>query len=360
MVLTVRITLGMALALACALSTFANSSSSRIVDREIQSKNFADNKIGTGRARKMAIYLPAGYDASSKRYPVIYFLANPFGNYRSIFDQRGAQRLFDRAITAGVMGKFILVSADMTTPLGPSWFVNSPVTGNWEDFMVQELVPYVDTNFRTLPHRDSRGITGDYIAGYGAIRFAMRHPDVFGSVYAMHPVGTGSGVQIMDSRPDWSVLANAKSLDDVKKDSFSAIFTTIFQAHLPNRDKPPLFVDLPAQKNGDQLVINSKLTDRLRNSFFLESMIPQYADNLKSLRGFKFDWARSDPIQDHVYSNQAFTHKLNEFGIVHEAEEYNGAWGEPNWGENGRVCSEVLPFFGKHLIFEEANDLSSK
>jgi len=80
----------------------------------------------------------------------------------------------------------------------------------------------------------------------------------------------------------------------------------------------------------------------------------------RSLRGFKFDWARSDPIQDQVYSNQAFTHKLNEFGIVHEAEEYNGAWGEPNWGENGRVCTEVLPFFGKHLSFEEDNDLRRK
>ncbi len=81
-------------------------------------------------------------------------------------------------------------------------------------------------------------------------------------------------------------------------------------------------------------------------------MIPQYADNLKSLRGFKFDWARSDPNQDHVYSNQAFTHTLNEFGIAHEAEEYNGTWGEPNWGEDGRIYTEVLPFFQRHLVFD--------
>jgi S-formylglutathione hydrolase FrmB len=42
------------------------------------------------------------------------------------------------------------VSVDMTTPLGSSWYVNSPVTGNWENFVVQELVPYSDANFRTL------------------------------------------------------------------------------------------------------------------------------------------------------------------------------------------------------------------
>jgi hypothetical protein len=149
------------------------------------------------------------------------------------------------------------------------------------------------------------------------------------------------------------LLANAKSLDDLKGDTFSSIFTSIFQAHLPDPDKAPLFVDLPAHRVGGQLVIDAKLTERLRNSFFIESMIPQYADNLKSLRGLKFDWGRSDPIQDHVYANQALTHKLNEFGIPHEAEEYNGAWGDKHWGESGRVYTEVLPFFQRYLVFDK-------
>jgi hypothetical protein len=174
---------------------------------------------------------------------------------------------------------------------------------------------------------------------------------VFSSVYALHPVGTGSGVQVMYSRPDWDLLASAKSLDDVKKDGFSTIFTTIFQAHLPNPDRPPLFIDLQAHKVNNQLVVDSKVTERLRNNFFIESMIPQYADNLKSLRGFKFDWARNDTNQDHVYSNQALTHKLDEFGVPHEAEEYNGLWAHGVWGEDGRVFTELLPFFGKRLVF---------
>jgi Putative esterase len=285
----------------------------------------------------MTVYLPPGYDGSAARYPVIYFLPTPFESYRAPFDKRNAQGLFDRAIAAGAIDKFILVSVDMTTPIGSSWYVNSPVTGHWEDFMIQELVPYMDAHFRTLPNRNSRGIAGDFMGAYGAIRFGMKYPDVFGSVYALHPVGTGSGLKIMDSLPDWDLLANAKSLDEVKKDGFSQIFTTIFQAHLPNVNKPPLFIDLSARRVDGQLVIDSKLMERLRNNFFLESMIPQYADNLKSLRGLKIDWVRSDLNQDHVYSNQAFTHKLNEFGIVHEAEEYNGTWGEPNWGIDGRI-----------------------
>jgi hypothetical protein len=157
----------------------------------------------------------------------------------------------------------------------------------------------------------------------------------------------------MDSLPNWDLLANAKSLEDVRKDGYSDIFTSIFQAYLPDPDKPPLFIDMPAHKVGGQLIIDTQLTQRLRENFFLESMISQYADNLKSLRGFKFDWGRSDLNQDHVYSNQAITHKLNEFGIPHEAEEYNGVWGDKSWGDDGRIYSDVLPFFKKHLLFDE-------
>lgn len=332
---------------------------SQVVSREIHSRNFDGNKIGVSPIRKMMVYLPEGYAQSSKRYPVIYFLPTPFESYDAAFEQHHAQGLFDGAIQAGVISKFILVAVDMTTPLGCSWYLNSPVTGNWEDFMIGELVPYIDANFRTLPSRDSRGIAGDFMGGYGAIRFGMTHPEVFGAVYAMHPVGTGSGVQTMYSRPNWDVLANAKTLDDVKKDGFSTIFTSIYEAHLPDPDKPPLYIDLQAHKVGDQLTIDAKQTERLRESFFLEEMIPRYADNLKSLRGLKFDWARSDLNQDHVYANQAFTHKLNEFGIVHEAEEYNGVWGTGNWGANGRVYTDVLPFFQEHLVFESSRQMTA-
>ncbi len=358
-----RVTSALALAvLSFALLAFTPqavaSSDSQVVSREIRSAKFAQNKIGVSPVRDMVIYLPAGYDRSNARYPVIYFLPNPFDSYRAPFEKNGAQGLFDRAIQVGVIDKFILVCVDMTTPVGSSWYVNSPVTGNWEDFVVQELVPYVDKSFRTLASRDSRGIAGDFMGGYGALRFGMTHPEVFGSVYALHPVGTGSGIYTMYSRPDWEALANAKSLDDLGKEVYSGlgIFISIFQAHLPNTSKPPLYIDLQAHKEGDNLRIDSAVTARLRDSFFIESLVPKYADNLKSLRGLKFDWARSDPNQDHVYANQALTHKLNEFGIVHEAEEYNGVWGTGNWGEGGRIFTEVLPFFQRNLIFTERRE----
>ncbi len=166
---------------------------SQVVHRQLQSENLALNKIGTNPVRNMLIYLPPGYDASSAdRYPVVYFLPNPFeAGYRFDFDRRDAQHLFDQAIAAGVIGKFILVAVDMDTPLGASWYVNSAATGNWEDFVIQELVPYIDANFRTLPSRNSRGMAGIFIGGYGAIRFGMRHPEIFRLGVCHAPGGNG-------------------------------------------------------------------------------------------------------------------------------------------------------------------------
>ena len=310
----------------------AEESHSQVVVRQLRGENLSHSLIGTDPVRKLAVYLPPGYGGSVQRFPVIYYLPNPLAKFDEDFYRGQTREVLDRAMAAGEIGKVIFVAVDMATPLGCSWYVNSPVTGNWEDFMVRELVPYVDANFRTLASRDSRGIAGDFMGGYGAIRFGMTHPEVFGTVYALHPVGTGSGIYTMYSRPDWNLLEHIKSVDELKDSPYAVIFTSIFQASVPNVNKPPLYIDLQAESKGDTVEIDSAVTERLRDNFLLETMIGKYADNLKSLRGLRFDWARNDGNQDHVYSNQAFTHKLNEFGIPHEAEEYNGVWGSGKLG----------------------------
>jgi hypothetical protein len=336
-------------------SLVAEESGSQVLVRQLRGESLAHSLIGTDPVRKLAVYLPPGYGGSVQRYPVIYYLPNPLAKFDEDFYRGQAREVLDRAMAAGEMGKVIFVAVDMATPLGCSWYVNSPVTGNWEVFMVRELVPYVDANFRTLASRDSRGIAGDFMGGYGAIRFGMTHPEVFGTVYALHPVGTGSGIYTMYSRPDWKKLAGIKSRDELPKGIWANIFISIFQASVPNVNKPPLYIDLQARAVGDTVEIDSAVTERLRDNFLLETMIGRYADNLKSLRGLRFDWARNDGNQDHVYANQALTHKLNEFGIPHEAEEYNGVWGTGNWGADGRVYTEVLPFFARHLVFEPSS-----
>lgn len=325
---------------------------SQVRDFEVASKAFDGNKLGISGQRRVRVYLPDGYEASGRRYPVIYYLHNIFEDERAAFDQHDLRGLLDRAIKAGTIPPVIVVAADFSTPLGGSIYANSPVTGNWRDFMVKDLVPWTDGRFRTLASRDSRGLAGDRMGGHGAIAFGMRHPDVFGAVYALHPVGTGLGLQTMSSRPNFDLLQGAKSLDDLKADPFSQLFTAIYQAHLPNPAKPPLYVDPPARKVDGKLIIDAALTEKLIDSFALERSVGRYADNLRTLRGFKFDWTRGDPNPDHVVSNQAFSRLLTEYDVPHEAEEYVGGWGDRTWGETGRVRTDLLPFFAQTLMFE--------
>src|SRR5579871_297619 len=350
-----RIGMLAALAIAMAPAALHAADDGRVVLREVRGESLSHSLIGTNPVRKLVVYLPVGYESSTQRYPVIYYLPNPLVKFDEAFYQNTAREVLDRAITKGEIGKAIFVAVDLATPLGCSWYVDSPVTGNWEAFMVRELVPYVDANFRTLASRDSRGLMGDFMGGYGSIRFGMTHPEVFGTVYALHPVGTGSGIYTMYSRPAWELLAHIQSMDQLKDSPYGLIFTSIFQASVPDVNKPPLYIDLQAHAVGDTLEIDSVVTERLRDNFLLETMIGKYADNLKSLRGLRFDWARNDGNQDHVYANQAYTHKLNEYGIPHEAEEYNGVWGTGNWGLDGRVYAEALPFFATHLVFSSSS-----
>src|SRR5215469_14634045 len=97
---------------------FASQPGSQVVDRELRSPSFSRSKIGTSPVRKIAVYLPAGYDGSSDRYPVIYYFPDVSGSYRSDFDRNGAQGLFDSAIRSGVIDRFVFVTVDMNTPLG--------------------------------------------------------------------------------------------------------------------------------------------------------------------------------------------------------------------------------------------------
>ncbi|MBB3587635.1 alpha/beta hydrolase-fold protein [Sphingomonas sp. BK481] len=323
----------------------------RLVVSTLQSTSFAGSKIGISPVRNLTVYLPPRYAEAGKRFPVLYFLNYFFEDHREPFASHGAKALLDKAIGQGLIGDVIVVTADFTTPVGSSWYVNSPATGNWEDFMVRELVPHIDATYRTLATRDSRGIAGDGPGAYGAIRFGMRHPEIFGAVYGMQPVASGPNIQPTHSRPNLERMARATSLDDLRDDGFSLIFTSIYQAFAPNPNRPPLFFDPPARRVDGRIVVDSDRTARFKQGFALTALLPAYADNLKSLRGFKFDWGRQDTLVDHVYGAQAFSNLLAEYGVPHEAEEHGGGFRDRHWGEQGRFYTDMLPFFARHLMF---------
>jgi hypothetical protein len=338
------------LTLALLAAPFAVQAASRLQDAEVRSARFDHNLIGVSPVRKVTVYLPDGYDGESGRYPVIYYLPNLFETNRSLFDANGAAALFDAAMKSGALPPTIVVSADFSTPLGASFYANSPVTGDWSDFLAQDLVAWTDANFRTLAAPASRGLLGDRTGGYGALRTALLKPGVFGSIYALHPTGAGAGVQTMHSRPDFEKIAAARKLSDLG--GFSMVFTAIYQAFLPNPAKAPLYIDPPARREDGRLVVDPVLTAKLQDAFLLDHLLPAHAANLKGLRGLKFDWGREDQTFDHVISNRALAHMMEEYGLTYEAEEHSGQWGERHWTPDGRVVTDVIPFFARTLAVQ--------
>lgn len=334
------------------VSSVAAPSGGTVVETHLVSEVLKGNRIGIDPRRSVVVYLPPGYERSQKAYPVLYYFHSIFWSSRQMFQDGAVKAVLDRSIGDGAIGDFILVAADFTTPHVGTLYGNTEVTGRWLDFISAELVPFIDKTYRTLPTRGSRGLTGDFLGGYAALKLAMFHPGQFSAVYALHPVGTSIGLTPMSARPDWRKMNLARSWDDLAGDGFSQVFMAMAQAYLPNPDRPPFYCDLIMELKDGVLQLNPQNARKLQSSFLLDQLVPQYADNLRQL-AIKFDWGRYDPNQDHVYGNQVLTRMLDHYGIEHSAEEYRGNHYEKNWIEHGRVEDDMLPFFARHLEFDQ-------
>lgn len=341
--------------LGCVLTVSGSAASpSRIVTEEFTSEILAENKIGLDLERNAMVYLPPGYDDKpDTHYPVIYYLHNFWWSNAQLFEDGVVRATFDRAIAKGVIRPFILVAADYTSPTTGSFYPNSPVTGRMQDYTIEEVVPLIDSRYRTIPNRDARGITGDFAGAYGALRFAMFRPDVFGTVYALHPVATGEGPSPGVTFPDWARIHAAESFDDLAGHGREEVFVTMAQDFLPNANRPPLFADFMMEPNeAGELEVHHENYRNLNNAFLLDRIAGDYVENLRSLNGIGLDWGRFDPTYAHVYSNRRFMRLLVELGVEVEAEEYQGGTWEKNWTEYGRVYSDLLPFFERHIVWE--------
>jgi S-formylglutathione hydrolase FrmB len=126
-------------------------------------------------ARPVTILLPAGYAGSSGRYPVLYLLHGG-GQNHTAFATRGWFR-------AQTSRDFIIVTPDA----GDSWYVNSAADpkARYEDFIVKDLVAYVDANYRTIAAREGRAIAGISMGAWGAMMLGLKHHQLFSAVGAL-------------------------------------------------------------------------------------------------------------------------------------------------------------------------------
>lgn len=191
------------------------------------------------------------------------------------------------------------------------------------------------------------------MGGRGALKLAMTHSDIFGSVYAMHPVATGNGALPWSSLDiNWQKVHQAKTPSDLDGPGRDKIFVAICQAFLPNLNRPPFYCDFPVEFDGTVARPVPESTRKAQKGFHLDETLDESAGNLRSLRGLALDWGRFDPNQAHVESNREFSRKLQELGVDHEGEEFRGTPWDQYWTKNGRFYTRVLPFFQRTLVFE--------
>ena len=134
------------------------------------------------RAIKYSIYLPPDYYTSNRRYPVVYLLHGLGDNEGSWIQFGEVDRIADAGIRSGELPPMIIVMPDA----GVTWYVNDYQNKvRYEDMFVQELIPHIDSTFRTRTQREFRALSGLSMGGFGSLMLAMHHPDLFGSCAAL-------------------------------------------------------------------------------------------------------------------------------------------------------------------------------
>lgn len=341
-----------AVALIAVLAGPASGQFGGVIHRDVvPAPSLRHNLLGESSVRPMSVYLPPSYSTSPhRRYPVLYFLHGFDADDRAII-KGGYQNLnirisMDSLIHLGRAKEMIVVMPSARNAYNGSFYANSPVTGNWEDFVARDLVRYIDRKYRTIRDRTARGITGHSMGGFGALYVAMRHPDRFSAVYALSAYGLGFDVAPTDPayRRIWQTVLSLPSRDALSRAGFHAqLMVARAAARSPNRLNPPFYVDLPYRYVDDSLVSVSLVTARWRTTPL--SMAPSYVRSLRRLR-IAFDAGAQDGFPDIPARAQGLDSVLTALEVPHEFELYEGTHGSRI---RERIEKKVIPFFSRNL-----------
>lgn len=303
---------------------------------EVHSPHIEGNLEGNSAERKVLVVTPPGYDQNSgKRYPVVYYL---HGYWAPVEAQQEGFKLHEAVQAAAEAGNdVIMVMPDGFSKLRGGFYSSSPTVGDYERFVADDLVDWVDANYRTIPERASRGLAGHSMGGYGTIRIAMKHPETFSSIYMMSaccldpmPITAEQARQVEAMTPEqvaaaqFGELAAVSTLATWSPDPTDDGFLKVYTGLKEDGTLDPLV--------NYRLAANSPLV-----------LLPQYLSALNSLEAFAMDIGDKDFLLE---GNRLFREELDKFGVKYEFELYEGDHGN-RIAE--RIRTEVLPFFGEHL-----------
>ena len=309
------------------------------------------NLEGDAVDRDAIVFLPPSYQKDRKRrYPVVYALHGYSIGAEQWTHEIHAPQTIEGAFAKGSQ-EMIVVLPDSKTIYNGSMYSSSATTGDFEKFIYHDVVAYVDTHYRTIANRESRGLVGHSMGGYGASRIGMKHPDVFGALYIMSPCCmssmAGGGPGTADQMKERAIasekkVAAAKSPADLAAQSpgFAAAQYATAAAWAPDPKNPPLYFDLPTKDGVPQPEIVEKFTANSPLVF-----VDQYIGNLKQYRAIAMDVGDQDGLRFDATKLHAI---LDNYGIANSFEIYSGTHTS---AVADRFQNHVLPFFSKNLCF---------
>jgi|GEM_PF-663417 len=323
----------------------------------ISAPSLTDNLIAQPVMRDVMVYLPKAYFTSNAPLPVVYYLPG-----------YGDTTMLDVSIPNDLNTAFntlhptILVIVSGVNRFYGSFFVDSSVTGKWSDFLLKDVVEYIDANYRTIANSNSRGIAGHSMGGFGALDLAMRHPDVFGSVFAISP-GLAEGnkgvgdTQMFDN--DAHIKAFITAIAPIKNlapaDALIALeqtneyFDIAYGMAFAPLPTPPYF-EYPYTLVNNTLVRDDAIWAKWDAGFgAIHSEVLQFSSNLSSLDGIGVDCGINDEYQWIKRGCDYFDSELTTAGIEHSYSTHNGKHQDQI---RKRILDVMLPFFSQHLLTE--------
>jgi len=303
----------------------ASNPSTRVQWDTFTSTVLVGNALGDPVTRRLPILLPPGYDAEpTRRYPAIFALTGFTGSGPMLLNESAwTPNLSERldCLYAAGMPPVIVVLPDCFTRRGGSQYLNSAATGRYEDYLTAELVPYVDSHYRTLSGPGSRGVFGKSSGGYGALIMALRHADLFGAV-ACH---SGDAAFDLCYRPDFPKAAGAiekaggleawfagfAAKEKKSQSDFETINIVAMAACYSPNPAAPLGLDLPFDPY--TCALRDEVWARWRAWDPLE-MLEAHAAALRSLRLLFIDCGTRDEFNLHYGARQVVA-RLRDLGI---------------------------------------------
>jgi len=214
---------------------------------------------------------------------------------KGAYENMNTRITMDSLIRAGLSKEMIVVTPNARNFFNGGFYANSSAAGNWEDFVVRDLVRYMDERYRTVRNRSGRGIAGHSMGGFGALRVGMRNPDTFSAVYLLSAFGLSEydSIQSVGAATWKKALALTDTAQYLEAGFMADLMYGLAGVYSPNPGKPPFFVDLPFRLEGDSLVLIPEVAEKWRQTPL--AMVPAYASNLRRMH-IGFDAGASDHL----------------------------------------------------------------